>query len=287
MLSQINRLSAREKEVVALLLQGKSNQQIALALGIRERTVEFHLTNVYVKLRVRSRIELILNLREFTGGTPAANLGKSTVDNRLENAENDCKRTPPTNRASSWRACISLIGKEPQMKRRWIIYLLAGLVFGAAYWHYFSASARFFNDLYFLEDSIGQGVLLILALLTYFWVWLIPAVVPAWMEFRRSASLRLSALAVITVLVSAVLGYYSNYVAMLALVGLPHMEHLLVFGQPTATLWQDWGSIFPRLILFNFLKWTVVLALIGGVAGLVTSSLVSVLSKKSPNTATV
>jgi len=39
-------LSRREEEVVDLLLQGKSNKQIALALHISERTVEFHLKNI-------------------------------------------------------------------------------------------------------------------------------------------------------------------------------------------------------------------------------------------------
>ena len=47
-------LSAREQEVAGLLLQGKSNKQIALALAISERTVEFHLRNLYTKLQVRS-----------------------------------------------------------------------------------------------------------------------------------------------------------------------------------------------------------------------------------------
>ena len=39
-------LSKREKDVVGLLLQGKSNKQIALALGLSERTIEFHLNNI-------------------------------------------------------------------------------------------------------------------------------------------------------------------------------------------------------------------------------------------------
>ena len=56
------RLSKREKEVTRLVLQGRSNKQIALALGIAVRTVEFHLKNVYGKLGVSSRIELVLNL---------------------------------------------------------------------------------------------------------------------------------------------------------------------------------------------------------------------------------
>ncbi len=57
-----NQLSEREKEVVRLLLQGKSNKLIALSLGISVRTVEFHLKNIYAKFQVNSRIELILKL---------------------------------------------------------------------------------------------------------------------------------------------------------------------------------------------------------------------------------
>lgn len=72
--------SAREKEVIALLLVGKSNKQIALELGIAQRTVEFHLSNIYTKLGVSSRTEAALKLaetylRESTGGE----LRESTV----------------------------------------------------------------------------------------------------------------------------------------------------------------------------------------------------------------
>jgi len=48
-MTQNNRLSNREWEVVELLLQGKSNKLIAGALGISVRTVEFHLKNIYTK----------------------------------------------------------------------------------------------------------------------------------------------------------------------------------------------------------------------------------------------
>ena len=37
-----NQLSKREKDVVTLLLLGKSNKQVALELGISNRTVEYH-----------------------------------------------------------------------------------------------------------------------------------------------------------------------------------------------------------------------------------------------------
>jgi DNA-binding CsgD family transcriptional regulator len=46
---QSKALSQREKEVIELLLQGKSNKQIVLALGITESTIEFHLKNIDCK----------------------------------------------------------------------------------------------------------------------------------------------------------------------------------------------------------------------------------------------
>lgn len=48
-MSDNNQLSEREKEVTEFLLQGKSNKQIALALGISTSTVEYHLKNIYKK----------------------------------------------------------------------------------------------------------------------------------------------------------------------------------------------------------------------------------------------
>lgn len=59
-------LSKRERDVVNLLLEGKSNKLIAHALGITERTVEFHLKNIYAKHQVSSRMELALKLRKST-----------------------------------------------------------------------------------------------------------------------------------------------------------------------------------------------------------------------------
>lgn len=49
------KLTRREKEVARLLLEGKSNKQIALILGISESTVEYHIRNIYAKLDVENR----------------------------------------------------------------------------------------------------------------------------------------------------------------------------------------------------------------------------------------
>lgn len=50
-------LTNRETEVLKLVTQGKTNQEIGLALGISEKTVEKHLVGVFTKLNVTSRVE--------------------------------------------------------------------------------------------------------------------------------------------------------------------------------------------------------------------------------------
>ncbi|RPI89948.1 MAG: DNA-binding response regulator, partial [Chloroflexi bacterium] len=54
--------SEREKHVIEFLIQGRSNKQIAHALGVSVRAVEFHLSNIYAKLGVSSRTEAALKL---------------------------------------------------------------------------------------------------------------------------------------------------------------------------------------------------------------------------------
>jgi DNA-binding NarL/FixJ family response regulator len=48
-------LSTREVEVLRHLAQGGTNREIASALGISERTVDRHVSNIYTKLDVSSR----------------------------------------------------------------------------------------------------------------------------------------------------------------------------------------------------------------------------------------
>jgi DNA-binding NarL/FixJ family response regulator len=51
------KLTPREREVLGLLRRGWTNRHIAYDLGIKERTIRFHLGNIYRKLEVSSRAE--------------------------------------------------------------------------------------------------------------------------------------------------------------------------------------------------------------------------------------
>jgi DNA-binding NarL/FixJ family response regulator len=53
-------LTTRELEVLELVAQGMTNDQIAQQLHLSSRTIEAHLTHIYTKLDVRSRTEAAL-----------------------------------------------------------------------------------------------------------------------------------------------------------------------------------------------------------------------------------
>lgn len=52
-------LSRREAEIISHVIMGKKSKMIGETLFITEKTVKFHLTNVYKKLKVTDRAELI------------------------------------------------------------------------------------------------------------------------------------------------------------------------------------------------------------------------------------
>jgi DNA-binding NarL/FixJ family response regulator len=54
-----SRLTPREREIVQLLAEGKSNKEVASALNISVKTVETHRTNIMRKLRFHSVGELV------------------------------------------------------------------------------------------------------------------------------------------------------------------------------------------------------------------------------------
>lgn len=55
-------LTAAERRVAALVVEGRTNREVAAALFLGERTVASHLTHIYAKLGVRSRTELARRL---------------------------------------------------------------------------------------------------------------------------------------------------------------------------------------------------------------------------------
>ena len=53
-------LTSRERDVIALVTAGYTDKDLAQTLGISENTAKYHLSNVFYKLGVCDRLELVL-----------------------------------------------------------------------------------------------------------------------------------------------------------------------------------------------------------------------------------
>lgn len=55
-MATLSDLTTREIEILRLVLAGQTNKAIAAKICITEKTVEFHLTNIYTKIGMRTRM---------------------------------------------------------------------------------------------------------------------------------------------------------------------------------------------------------------------------------------
>ena len=52
-------LTSKEKEILSLLVRGKTNKEISHVLIISEHTVKNHIYSIFQKLKIKNRKELI------------------------------------------------------------------------------------------------------------------------------------------------------------------------------------------------------------------------------------
>lgn len=70
---ELKKLTAREREVLGLLVKGNPNKVIARELGLQEITVKVHLQNVYRKFGVANRTHTVAKMLEL-GWTDASSV---------------------------------------------------------------------------------------------------------------------------------------------------------------------------------------------------------------------
>lgn len=82
-------LSNREVEVAKVVVQGKTNKETANLLFVTEKTVKFHLTNIYKKLAVKSRTQMIVWAASYMGASDWVE--KEPIDRKFGTPNPDLK----------------------------------------------------------------------------------------------------------------------------------------------------------------------------------------------------
>jgi DNA-binding CsgD family transcriptional regulator len=59
------KITQREKEILVLVLQGKANREIEKELFVSYKTVKSHLYNIYQKMEVKNRLQLMNAVQEY------------------------------------------------------------------------------------------------------------------------------------------------------------------------------------------------------------------------------
>jgi DNA-binding NarL/FixJ family response regulator len=77
-LEKVYRITEREREIIALICRGKTNRDIEDALFISLQTVKNHIHNLFKKLNVKNRVELVNFIRvQASSGGPQSPESKS------------------------------------------------------------------------------------------------------------------------------------------------------------------------------------------------------------------
>jgi DNA-binding NarL/FixJ family response regulator len=90
----LEHLTLRENDVLQLLAHGMSNREIAKALTVTVNTVKTHLTGIYSKLDVHSRMEAVMRAQALGLVSTGAGTRSQTPDPRDHDREFSTRRNP-------------------------------------------------------------------------------------------------------------------------------------------------------------------------------------------------
>jgi len=142
--------------------------------------------------------------------------------------------------------------------KRWYIFAGIGLVFGIIDWFYLDWLAHI------SWGALGQSILVIpIIILMNYGIWLVPIILAVIIVSRKAQKIWDPILVGIITWIFALVGYYTYYWVLLSLGKLPNLKNLNIFGEKKPGFWPEYWQMFRRVILVQFLEWSLI-AIIGG-----------------------
>lgn len=143
--------------------------------------------------------------------------------------------------------------------KRWHFYSLIGLAFGVFDWFFLQWLSQG------LGPNLGENPVIVIPIIIglNYGIWLVPIIPVVIYETNKAETIKGPILAAILTWCCALFSYYTYYALLLSLGKLPNLAHLNVFGERYDGFWGEYGRIFNRIILFQFLEWLPI-AIIGG-----------------------
>jgi len=142
--------------------------------------------------------------------------------------------------------------------KRWYIFAGIGLVFGIIDWFYLDWLANI------TWGSLAESTLVIpIIILLNYGIWLVPIIPAVIIVAMKAQKIWDPILVGIITWMFALVGYYGYYWALLSLGKLPNLKNLNVFGENFARYQSEYWRLFRRVILYQFLEWSLI-AIIGG-----------------------
>ncbi len=147
-------------------------------------------------------------------------------------------------------------------KHHIFFYAAIGLIFGVLDWFYLDWLAHL------SWGALGQSMLVVpLILILNYGIWLVPVIPIAIYSARRADRIVTPVIAAVITWVCAMVGYYGFYALQLSLGKLPNLEHLNLFAEKYPGFWLDYWRMFNRVILSQFLEWSVIAVVCGSILG--------------------
>jgi hypothetical protein len=143
--------------------------------------------------------------------------------------------------------------------KRWYFYILIGLAFGIFDWFFLQWLSQG------LGPNLGQNPFIIIPIIIglNYGIWLVPIIPVVIYETNKANTIKGPILAAILTWCCALFSYYTYYALLLSLGKLPNLEHLNIFGERYDGFWNEYGRMFNRIVLLQFLEW-VPIAIISG-----------------------